>query len=295
MASVACTLPPVSRHSSSNRRCRTQFAALGARARAGDVIENPRDFGAGKIGIDDQTGFGRDRRLVAFALQSGADIGGAAVLPDDGAVNGCAGGAVPHHGGLALVGDADRGDVPGGDAGLLQRLAAGGDGRGPDVLRLVLDPAGRRKMLREFLLARMPRWRCRCETRWRARTWCPDRWPAQRTWRCFPGVLCVAARQADWRWLVNMMTRCSLAHPPPRSGGEGSAGRGSRSARRGRAILLRRPRTRRGSELRTPRRSATRDLPRQREGEKNYTDAVVTPPSTTMVWPVMKLDASEPR
>ena len=28
---------------------------------------------------------------------------------------------------------------------------------------------------------------------------------------------------------------------------------------------------------------------------KNYTDAVVTPPSITMVWPVMKLEASEPR
>jgi hypothetical protein len=29
--------------------------------------------------------------------------------------------------------------------------------------------------------------------------------------------------------------------------------------------------------------------------EKSYADAVVTPPSTTMVWPVMKLEASEPR
>jgi hypothetical protein len=28
---------------------------------------------------------------------------------------------------------------------------------------------------------------------------------------------------------------------------------------------------------------------------KNHTDAVVTPPSTTMVCPVMKLEASEPR
>jgi hypothetical protein len=36
-------------------------------------------------------------------------------------------------------------------------------------------------------------------------------------------------------------------------------------------------------------------LPRKREREENYTDAVVTPPSTTMVWPVMKLEASEPR
>ena len=35
-----------------------------------------------------------------------------------------------------------------------QRLAADRDGRGPDVLRLVLDPARGRKMLREFLLRR---------------------------------------------------------------------------------------------------------------------------------------------
>jgi len=31
------------------------------------------------------------------------------------------------------------------------------------------------------------------------------------------------------------------------------------------------------------------------EEKGNYTDAVVTPPSTTMVWPVMKLEALEPR
>jgi hypothetical protein len=32
-----------------------------------------------------------------------------------------------------------------------------------------------------------------------------------------------------------------------------------------------------------------------RERVKNHTDAVVTPPSTTMVWPVMKVEASEAR
>jgi hypothetical protein len=32
-----------------------------------------------------------------------------------------------------------------------------------------------------------------------------------------------------------------------------------------------------------------------RRKRKSYTDAVVTPPSTTMVCPVMKLEASEPR
>ena len=67
------------------------------------------------------------------------------------------------------------------EAGLLHRLAAGRHGRGPDILRLVLDPARGRKMLREFLLRRARRWRCRRETRWRARRWCPDRWRAQRT------------------------------------------------------------------------------------------------------------------
>ena len=36
-------------------------------------------------------------------------------------------------------------------------------------------------------------------------------------------------------------------------------------------------------------------LPRKREREEDYVDAVVTPPSTTMVWPVMKVEASEPR
>ena len=36
-------------------------------------------------------------------------------------------------------------------------------------------------------------------------------------------------------------------------------------------------------------------LPRKREREETYTDAVVTPPSTMMVWPVMKVEASEAR
>ncbi|SHK30652.1 hypothetical protein SAMN05444159_2951 [Bradyrhizobium lablabi] len=36
-------------------------------------------------------------------------------------------------------------------------------------------------------------------------------------------------------------------------------------------------------------------LPRKRERGRGYADAVVTPPSTTIVWPVMKLEASEER
>ena len=131
-----------------------QFAAHRSLAGAGHGIEDPCDFCARKIRIDDQAGLGRYRGLVALGLQSGADVGGAAVLPDDGAVHGPPGSAIPYDRGLALVGDADRGDVLGLQPRLLQRVAAGHHRRGPDVLGLMLDPPRGRKMLREFLLRR---------------------------------------------------------------------------------------------------------------------------------------------
>src|SRR5207244_11465518 len=53
----------------------------------------------------------RDRLLVPAAAQRSAGVGGAAILPDDGVVDRLAGRAVPHDRGLALVGDADGGDV----------------------------------------------------------------------------------------------------------------------------------------------------------------------------------------
>ncbi len=96
--------------------------------------------------------------------------------------------------------------------GLLQRLAAGRYRRGPDVLRLVLDPARGRKMLREFGLRAWRRSRCRRETRWRARMWCPDRWPAQRTLALLPGWCgLLRERQADWG-LVGQYRRCPGPH-----------------------------------------------------------------------------------
>jgi hypothetical protein len=51
----------------------------------------------------------------------------------------------------------------------------------------------------------------------------------------------------------------------------------------------------RGNLDATPPRRFASTLPLQGRVRKNHTDAVVTPPSTTMVWPVMKLEASEPR
>jgi hypothetical protein len=87
-------------------------------------------------------------------LQLGAVIGRAAVLPDDGVVHRLAGGAVPHHRGLALVGDADAGDAAGIEPGLGQRATAYFNRGPPDLLGVVLDPAGLGKDLRQFLLCR---------------------------------------------------------------------------------------------------------------------------------------------
>ena len=80
-----------------------------------------------------------------------------------------------------------------------------------------------------------------------------------------------------------MTTPCS---PPPaqRWGGVGGGGYLSRLAARGASCTAPHPRP-----LPATRKSAWE------EGRRNYADAVVTPPSTMMVWPVMKLAASLPR
>ena len=78
--------------------------------------------------------------------------GGAAILPDDGAMNRTPGAAVPQKRGLALIGDADGGNVLGAGAGLAHGASAGFERRRPQIFGLVLDLAVGRKMLRKFLL-----------------------------------------------------------------------------------------------------------------------------------------------
>ena len=85
---------------------------LGARARAGHVVEHPRELGAGEVGVDHQPGPLADQRLVAVCAS--ADRRTRAVRRSCQTIAlwiGCAGLAVPDDGRLALVGDADRGDV----------------------------------------------------------------------------------------------------------------------------------------------------------------------------------------
>jgi len=127
-------------------------AGLRQGTRAVHVVEQPGDLAGGKIRIEQQPRLGRDLRLMAACAQRIAKIGGAAVLPDDGIVDGLAGGAIPDNRGLALIGYADAGDVLGRQAGFRDCRAHRRDRRRPDLLRIVLDLARRGINLAQFLL-----------------------------------------------------------------------------------------------------------------------------------------------
>ena len=83
------------------------LAVLRPLLEAVDVVEEPLDLRAREVGVDDEAGLVRDHLVVALLGELVADLGPPPVLPDDGVVDGLAGLPVPHHDGLALVGDAD--------------------------------------------------------------------------------------------------------------------------------------------------------------------------------------------
>jgi len=91
--------------------------------------------------LEAQAGLAGNGRLGAVALELGAEVGGAAILPDDGVADGLAGVLVPDDGGLALVGYAYGGDGVGGKIGARKRLVGRSALAGPDFHGVVLDPA----------------------------------------------------------------------------------------------------------------------------------------------------------
>ena len=129
-----------------------QLAARRPLPRARDVIENPGDFRRRKIGIEPQPGAPPHQAFGAAGGERLADGGGAPVLPDDRRMDRRAARPLPDQRRLALIGDADGGDVRDVDAGPRDRRAAGRDDARPDFFGVVLDMAGRRIMLRDLLL-----------------------------------------------------------------------------------------------------------------------------------------------
>src|SRR5690606_20632927 len=131
-----------------------EFAAPGALAGALDFVEYPGDLGGRKVRVDEQTGARAQVVLDVLRGEFAAARRRAPVLPDDGIVDRPAAVPLPHQRGLALVGDADGGDVGGVAA---NGLAAHCQRGGPDFLRVVLDPAVGRVDLAELALGGAPR------------------------------------------------------------------------------------------------------------------------------------------
>ena len=132
-------------------RAEQQLALLRLLPCAGNVVQYPTDLGGGEIGVDQKAGGGLDAFAETTALQLLAQLRRAAALPHDGVVDRHAGIFVPDDGGLPLVGDADTGNGPGGQArdGVCRRLRL----CVPDLHGVVLHPARLRVMLGEGILA----------------------------------------------------------------------------------------------------------------------------------------------
>ena len=89
------------------------IARFGVFARAGNMVENPADLQTAEVSGEGQAGLGAEAVGAAglVAREFGDVLGHARVLPHHGIGHRLAGLAVPHHGGFALVGDADGGEI----------------------------------------------------------------------------------------------------------------------------------------------------------------------------------------
>ena len=90
------------------RCCRTQVARFGLRPRARDIFENPANLKAAEIGDQRQNRYGHDKGPVRHGQRLATAGSNARVLPDNRVVNGLPSFPVPHHSGLALVGNSHR-------------------------------------------------------------------------------------------------------------------------------------------------------------------------------------------
>ena len=129
-----------------------QIAALGALTCTGDIFQQPVEFCAREVGVDHKAGFCPEYLGQSLFLEAVTVFACAAALPDDGVVNRLAGMLIPHDGGLALVCDADGGNVGGGCTDLLHGLNGNAKLCCPDFICIVLNPAGLWEVLREFAL-----------------------------------------------------------------------------------------------------------------------------------------------
>ena len=135
------------------RPCRCARSSPASRS-CGQFCQRPGDLAGAEIGIEQQPGLRLQRPARGPASFSSAQS--SAVRRSCQTIAGAerpAGAAAPEDDRLALVGDADRGD-PLRAAGLRDHRARAGQRRSPDLLGIMLDPAGPRIMLDQAPAAR---------------------------------------------------------------------------------------------------------------------------------------------
>ena len=129
-----------------------QLPGLGLFPRAFHIVQDPLQLGGGEVGINNQSGLFPNHLGVAFGFQLVAVFAGAAALPHNSVIDRLTGVAVPHDGGLALVGDADSGNILGSGTDLVhgrERYAQLGS---PNLVGIMLDPARLGEILGKFFL-----------------------------------------------------------------------------------------------------------------------------------------------
>ena len=130
-----------------------QASLTGEVAGVVDVLKDPADLGAAEVGVDEQAGLLAYLLREAEGLEGVAVLGGAAVLPDDGVIDGFAGLGVPDYGGFPLVGNTDGGELGRIYLVVLQDTEHHFALAFPYFFGVMFHPAGTREMLGKLFLA----------------------------------------------------------------------------------------------------------------------------------------------
>ncbi len=129
-------------------RSEQNLAISRARSGAGEVLEQPDQFESGEIARQRQARSRAQAIRPAVACKPRDKRFRARVHPDDRIAQRRAGRLVPKHGGLALIGDADRREIGPCGGSFRQGVVDHRERVSPDLRRVMLHPSGLRADLR---------------------------------------------------------------------------------------------------------------------------------------------------